>query len=178
MSKQTNSAYPLRVIYKKGDLVEYDPETNEQVRSPSYADSTYTQVRSGSCVLNLKQFNVGRSVIYEMEYAGDLSDLHWPKLKRTPEKTQRTREAEWISATGEVIREDTFSFFGSPRTTSVLNVWIEMATPKSIEKYLSSAQSDGVARKREMKKNASVDGVSTKLDVLRKRLWDRDIGFV
>ena len=45
MSKQTNSAYPLRVIYKKGDLVEYNPETHEPVRSPSYADSTCTQVR-------------------------------------------------------------------------------------------------------------------------------------
>ena len=86
MSKQTNSAYPLRVIYKKGDLVEYNPETHEPVRSPSYADSTCTQVRSGSCLLNLKQFNVGRSVIYEMEYAGDHSDLHGLKLKRTPEK--------------------------------------------------------------------------------------------
>ena len=177
MSKQANSAYPLRVVYEKGDLIEHDPGTNEPVRpsnSGYFADSTYTEVGSNkSCMLNLKQLNVAGFVIYEMEYTGDISD--WGNPNRTPEEIQRRRETERISAKGEVVGKDTFSFFGSPRTTSELEVWIEMATPKSIEEYLGLAQSSVSHAKR--KKNATVEGIGTEMDALRKRLRDKDIGF-
>lgn len=177
MSKQANGAYPLKVICEKGDLIEHDPATNEPVRPPSsgnFADSTYTEVGSNkSCMLNLKQFNAAGFVIYEMEYTGDSSD--WGNPNRAPEETQRRREKEQLSAKGKFVGEDTFSFFGSPRTTSELEVWIEMATPKSIEKYLGSAQSSVSFAKR--KKNATVDRIETEMDALRKRLRHRDIGY-
>ena len=156
MSSNANSAYPLLVNYKeepaqkgertRGVLIEYDPATGKESED-AYVSSAQT-VPSPEW-LNLKRFNIGKSIEYGMDFVDE----------DETRETQRISESEWISVTGEVrgkkSRKSTFSFFGSPRTTSELEITICIATSDSIEEYLDLVQAVGI---------------NTDTDALRQRL--------